>query len=142
MNKLIRISMIVVALAMVAVLVSCSTEAPETQKLYTDAKQMWDDLNNAFTLDKGQERVDKMRKILDEEWDLKIVSNLEAYLKAAPTGKFAADATSLLEQAKNSDRLRNLGQARPLLQKMGGAPKTAAQVDSMAQQSMPQDTAK
>ena len=45
-----------VALAVLAaMMMSCASEAPETQKLYTDAKQMWDDLNHAFALDKGQE---------------------------------------------------------------------------------------
>ncbi len=142
MNKLYKALMIFAALAMVSVLVSCASEAPETQKLYTDAKQMWDDLNNAFLLEKGQERIDKMGKILNEEWDVKIVAGLEAYLKAAPTGKYAAEATALLSEAKNSERLKMLGQARPMLQMMGGAPKSSAEVDSMAKQAMPQDTTK
>ena len=80
--------------------VSCASEAPETQKLYTDAKQMWDDLNRAFSLEKGQARIDMMNKILTEEWDVKIVTNLEAYLKTAPTGKFAAEATTLLNKPR------------------------------------------
>lgn len=142
MNKLYKALMIFVALVMAVALVSCASEAPETQKLYTDAKQMWDDLNNAFLLEKGQERIDKMGKILNEEWDVKIVTGLEAYLKAAPTGKYAAEATALLSEAKNSERLKMLGQARPMLQMMGGAPKSSAEVDSMAKQAMPQDTTK
>lgn len=129
-------------LAMAAVMVSCASEAPETQKLYTDAKQMWDDLNHAFALDKSQERIDLMNKVLTEEWDTKIVKNLEEYLKLSPKGKYAAEAASLLEQAKSSDRLRMLGQARPMLKMMGGQPKTVQEVDSLAKQPVPQDTTK
>lgn len=129
-------------IAMTAILLSCASEAPETQKLYTDAKHMWDELNRAFSLEKGQERIDLMNKVLGEEWDVKIIKNLEEYLKAAPKGKFSAEATTLLEQAKNSDRLRMLSQARPMLQLMGGQPKTVQEVDSMAKQPVPQDTTK
>lgn len=139
---LLKAIMICVAVLMIGVLVSCASEAPETQKLYTDAKQMWDDMNHAFTLEKGQARIDMMSKILDEEWDVKIITNLEAYLKSAPTGKFAAEATALLSEAKNSERLKLLGQTRPMLQMMGGAPKTPEQVDSLAKQAVPQDTTK
>lgn len=134
--------MICLAVLMIGALVSCASEAPETQKLYTDAKQMWDELNHAFTLEKGQARIDLMSKILNEEWDVKIIANLEAYLKAAPKGKFAAEAATLLNEAKNSDRLRMLGQTRPMLQMMGGAPKTPEQVDSLAKQAATPDTTK
>lgn len=139
---LFRAIMICLAVLMVGALVSCASEAPETQKLYTDAKQMWDELNRAFTLEKGQARIDLMGKILSEEWDVKIITNLEAYLKAAPTGKFASEATALLSEAKNSDRLKMLGQTRPMLQMIGGAPKTPEQVDSLAKQAAPPDTTK
>ncbi len=137
-----RVLVSVAVIAMAAFMVSCASEAPETQKLYTDAKQMWDDLNRAFSLEKGQERIDLMNKVLSEEWDVKIIKNLEEYLKLAPKGKFSAEATTLLEQAKNSDRLRMLGQARPMLQMMGGQPKTVQEVDSIAKQPIPQDTTK
>ena len=132
-----------VALAVLAaMMMSCASEAPETQKLYTDAKQMWDDLNHAFALDKGQERIDLMNKVLTEEWDVKIVKNLEEYLKLSPKGKYAAEATTLLEQAKSSDRIKMLGQARPMLKMMGGQPKTVQEVDLLAKQPVPQDTTK
>lgn len=51
---LFRAIMICLAVLMVGALVSCASEAPETQKLYTDAKQMWDELNRAFTLEKAR----------------------------------------------------------------------------------------
>lgn len=142
MNTLYRVVLSIAVIAMFGVMVSCASESPETQKLYTDAKQMWDDLNRAFTLEKGQERIDLMNKVLSEEWDTKIIKNLEDYLKAAPKGKYATEATTLLEQAKASDRLRMLGQARPMLKMMGGQPKTVQEVDSLAKQPVPQDTTK
>ncbi len=142
MLKLYKFLMVVAVMAMVSVVLSCSSEAPETQKLYTDAKQMWDDMNKAFALPKGQERIDLMNKLLSEEWDVKIVTNLTQYLKTAPTGKFASEATSLLEQAKNSDRIKMLTQARPMLKLMGEQPKTVEQVDSLTKLEMAKDTTK
>jgi hypothetical protein len=140
--KLYKVLMVVAMMAMLSLVLSCSSEAPETQKLYTDAKQMWDDLNRAFSLPKSQERIDLMNKLLSEAWDVKIVDNLNQYLKAAPTGKFAAEATSLLEQVKNSDRVRMLGQARPMMQMLGDKPKTVQEVDSLTKAHMAKDTTK
>ena len=142
MNKLYKVLMALAATMLVLMLASCASEAPETQKLYTDAKQMWDDLNKGFLLPKGQERISLMNKVLDEEWDVKIVTNLTQYLKTAPTGKFASEATSLLEQAKNSDRIKMLTQARPMLKLMGEQPKTVEQVDSLTKLEMAKDTTK
>ena len=107
-----------------------SSESADTQKLYTDAKMMFDELNRGFTMPKSQERITLMKKIIDEKWDLQIVSKLEQYLKEAPKGKYAKDAAGLLDQARTSYNIKILGQARPLLEKMG-TPKTASEVDSL-----------
>ena len=98
---------------------------------------MWDEINRAFTLPKGQERTDLMNKAINEQWDMLIVSKLEEYEKAAPSGKFAKEAKALLEQAKSSDKIRVLGQVRPYLQQMN-APKTTTGTDSAAGQQQQQ----
>ena len=124
---------LLLALAISALAISgCSSEPPQTQALYTDAKKMYDEINRAFTLPgRSQERVDLMHKILDEKWDIQVVDKLDQYLKEAPNGKFASDAKKLLDEAKGSDKIRMLGQVRPFLEKTG-VPKTAAEADSLA----------
>ncbi len=113
-------------------LAGCASEPAPTQKLYTDSKMMWDEVNRAFTLPgRSPERVDLMNKILSEKWDVQIVSNLQQYLKDAPNGKYAKEATDLLEKARQSDKLRMLAQVRPMLEQQG-IPKTAAESDSVA----------
>ncbi len=87
MNKLYKALVILVVVAMAGALVSCASEAPETQKLFTDAKQMWDDLNKAFSLEKGQERIDMMRKILNEEWDVKIIAESGSLSQGGANGQ-------------------------------------------------------
>ena len=124
----------------------CATESAQTQALYTDAKTMWDEMNRAFTLvGKSPERVELMNKIITEEWDVKIVEKLDQYLKDAPSGKYAKEAKELLAQARSSDRLRRLGQVRPLLQQQG-IPKTPAEAESvqirLRQQQLQQQQAK
>lgn len=122
----------IIALVIAAVLTaSCASEPPETQKLYTDAQQMYNDFSKAFTLPAGQERINTMNRILNEEWDVKLVANLEQYLKDAPNGKYAKEAKALLDQAKADNNIRIMGQARPQLKAMGGIPTSPAEVDSM-----------
>ena len=142
MNKLYKVLMALAATMLVLMLASCASEAPETQKLYTDAKQMWDDLNKGFLLPKGQERISLMNKVLDEEWDVKIVANLEKYLRDAPSGKYAAEAKTLLDQAQKSEYVKMLGQARPMMKMLGDQPKTVQEVDSLTKQPVPADSAK
>lgn len=115
-----------------AVIVSgCASESAQTQALYTDAKKMWDEVNRAFTLaGKSAERVELMNRIITEEWDVKIVEKLDQYLKDAPSGKYAKEAKELLAQARSSDKLRMLGQVRPMLQQQG-IPKTPAEAESV-----------
>jgi hypothetical protein len=141
-NKLYKVLVAAAVMMLVVVLASCASETPETQKLYTDAKQMWDDLNKGFSLPKGQERITLMNKVLDEEWDVKIVANLEKYLKDAPSGKYASEAKTLLDQAQKSDYLRMLGQARPMMKMLGDQPKTVQEVDSLTKQPVAADSTK
>jgi hypothetical protein len=111
----------------------CASESSQTQQLYTDAKKLWDDINQAFTLPgRSPERVEMMNKILSEKWDLQLVQKLQDYLKQAPNGKYAKEAADLLDQARRSDKLRMLAQVRPMLEQQGGIPKTAAEADTAA----------
>ena len=124
-----------ILLALLAALVaiaamSCSSESAETQALYLDAKKTYDDINNAFTLTpNSEERSDMMFNIMFEKWDIKVVENLEKYLKESPKGKYATEAKALLEEAKGSMTLRNLGRMRETLQARGVTDK--AQLDSL-----------
>lgn len=142
MNKLYKVLVASALLLFMAMLASCASESPETQKLYTDAKQMWDDLNKGFTLPKGPERITLMNKVLDEEWDVKIVANLEKYLKDAPSGKYASEAKTLLDQAQKSEYIKMLGQARPMMKMLGDQPKTVQEVDSLTKQPAAADSTK
>lgn len=111
--------------------VSCGSESAETQALYTDAQKMYDDIEAAFKLaPNSQERIDAMRQIISEEWDTKLVANLEKYLKEAPNGKYAQEAKDLLAEAGNSMHIKMLGQIRPLMQQTG-LPETPSEADSM-----------
>ena len=110
-----NLAITLLALALTVGLVGCSSETPETQKLYTDAKMMWDEVNRGFTLPKGAERSTLMNKIIDEKWDSLIVSDLTDYVKKAPGGKFSKEAKALLDSAQASDKLRMITQVRPFL---------------------------
>ncbi len=119
-------------LAAMLLLAACASEPAETQRIFTDTKAMWDELNKAFTLPRGDERTQAMNKFISDKWDEKIVSGFQNYLRVAPSGKFAKEANRLLEEAKNSQALRMLAQARPLLEQMGtGVPKTVAEAESL-----------
>ncbi len=111
-------------------LMSCSSESAETQQLYTDAKEMMEEVNRAFMLPKSDERTQEMYKFINEEWDKKIVDKLELYLSESPNGKYAKEATSLLEEARKSQQLRGLGQMRSIAGQMG-LPQNQAEVDSV-----------
>ncbi len=121
----------VFVLAVMMIVVSCASEAPEVQKLYTDAKSMWDEVNKAFTLPKGEERTLAMNKFISEKYDEKIVGSLSQYLSQAPSGKYAADAKKLMEEARSSQALRAFAQMRPMLQNQA-LPKTPEEADSLA----------
>jgi hypothetical protein len=112
----------------------CASESAQTQALYTDAKRMYDEIERSFTLPgRSTERVTLMNKIITEKWDIQVVDKLREYLKEAPKGKYATEATDLLDQAIKSEHLRMLGQVRPILEQQSqGIPKTPAEADSMA----------
>lgn len=119
--------------------VGCASEPAQTKALYTDAKKMFDEVERAFTLQRGDERSKLMNQILGEKWDVQIVDKLRQYVKEAPNGSFSKEANELLDKAIKSDHLRMLGQARPLLEQYGqGIPKTAAEADSAAKNLMRQ----
>ena len=121
----------------------CASESVQTQALYTDAKKMLDEIDRAFTLPSSTERAALMNKIISEKWDIQIVDKLRQYLKEAPKGKYATEATNLLDKAIKSDRLRNLGLVRPILEKQNqGIPKTQAEADSMTARLSKQQQAK
>lgn len=124
-----------VMISMIALMIiGCSSEPPQTEKLYTDARAMWDEINKAFTLPgRSQERVTAMNKLISEKTDIQLVSKLEQYLKDAPNGKYAKEAGALLDSARSSRQVQGLAQVRPFLEKTG-APKTAAEADSVANQ--------
>jgi hypothetical protein len=112
----------------------CASESAQTQALYTDAKKLLDEIDRAFTLQgRSPERVALMNKIIMEKWDIQVVDKLRQYLKEAPKGKYATEATNLLDKAMKSDHLRMLGQVRPILEQQSqGIPKTPAEADSMS----------
>jgi hypothetical protein len=121
----------------------CASEPAQTQALYTDAKKMSDEVDRAFTLPSSTERAALMNKIISEKWDIQVVDKLRQYLKEAPKGKYATEATNLLDRAIKSDRLRNLGLVRPILEKQSqGIPKTQAEADSMTARLSKQQQAK
>jgi hypothetical protein len=127
----------------------CASESAQTQALYTDAKKMFDEIDRAFTLPgRSTERVALMNRIIREKWDIQVVDKLRQYYKEAPKGKYAVEATSLLDKAMKSDHIRMIGQVRPALEQQGqGIPKTPAEADSMTariarqQQAKPDSTA-
>lgn len=111
----------VLTLMAAALLWSCSSESPETLALYTDAKAMYDEINSAFQLAGGTpERANAMKAIIIEEKDLKVVSNLEQYLRESPDGKYAKEAQDLLDMVRQNMNIRMLGQIRPMMQQTGG----------------------
>jgi hypothetical protein len=111
----------------------CASESAQTLALYTDAKQMSDEIDRAFTLPgRSTERVALMNKIISEKWDIQVVDKLRQYLREASNGKYATEATALLDKAIKSEHLRMIGQVRPLLEQQSqGIPKTPAEADSM-----------
>jgi hypothetical protein len=110
---------------------SCSSESPETQQLFLDAKEMYAEINAAFRLPgNSPERKEAMLNIIEQEMDRKVISNLEEYLREAPDGKYADEARTLLEEARNSMNIRMLGQLRPLMQQTGGG-SAQEQLDSL-----------
>ncbi len=128
MRKLIPLlSLSLFALALFA---SCASEAPEITKLYTDAKSMWDEINQSFSLPRGAERTAAMNKFIAEKWDEKIIGSLTQYLEKAPSGKHVTEAKKLLGEAQNSQALRAFAQARPLFEQMG-APTTPEEAESL-----------
>jgi hypothetical protein len=112
----------------------CASESAQTQALYTDAKKLSDEIDRAFTLQgRSPERVALMNKIITEKWDIQVVDKLRQYLKEAPKGKYATEATELLDRATKSEHLRMLGQVRPILEQQNlETPKTQAEADSLA----------
>lgn len=124
------LGMIVLAITVAGV--SCSSESAETKQLYTDAKDMWDQINRAFTLPKGEERTQQMYTFINDEWDKKIVDKLELYLKESPNGEYAEEAQTLLDEARKSQELRALGQMRAISGQMN-LPQNEAEVDSLTQ---------
>lgn len=122
----------------------CASESAQTQALYTDAKKLLDEIDRAFTLPaRSTERVALMNKIISEKWDIQVVDKLRQYLKEAPKGKYATEATVLLDKAMKSDHLRMIGQVRPILEQQSqGIPKTQAEVDSMSARLSKQQQAK
>ena len=134
MKSILKTSTVISVATLIFLMAGCGSEAPETSKLYTDAKELYDGINQAFTLPaRSQQRVDKMNKIIDEKWDEQVIAKLEQYLKQAPSGKHAKEAKSLLEEARNSQNIRMLSQVRPFLKQVG-APRTAAEADTFSQQ--------
>ena len=121
----------------------CASEPAQTQALYTDAKKLSDEIDRAFTLpSRSTERVTLMNKIISEKWDIQVVDKLRQYLKEAPKGKYATEATDLLDKAMKSEHLRMLGQVRPILEQQSqGIPKTQAETDSMTTRSSKQQQA-
>jgi hypothetical protein len=110
---------------------SCGSEPPETQALYTDAKAMYDEIIAAFQLPgQSAERSQAMREIILNDKDLKLLSNLEQYLREAPDGKYAKEAKDLLEMVRQNMNIRMLGQLRPMMQQTGGET-PEAQLDSL-----------
>ncbi|TFH64811.1 MAG: hypothetical protein E4G91_04605 [Candidatus Zixiibacteriota bacterium] len=122
----------------------CASESAQTQALYTDAKKLSDEIDRAFTLQgRSPERVALMNKIISEKWDIQVVDKLRQYLKEAPKGKYATEATDLLDKAIKSDHIRMIGQVRPILeQQTQGIPKTPAEADSMSARLSKQQQAK
>ena len=121
----------------------CASEPAQTQALYTDAKKLLDEIDRAFTLPGSTERKALMNKIISEKWDIQVVDKLRQYLKEAPKGKYATEATDLLDKATKSDHLRMLGQVRPILEQQNqGTPKTQAEADSMTARLSRQQQAK
>ena len=128
----------------------CASEPTQTQALYTDAKRFSDEIDRAFTMpSRTTERAALMNKIISEKWDVQVIDKLRQYLKEAPKGKYATEATELLDKAMKSEHLRNLGLIRPILERQGqGIPKTQAEADSMTarlsrqQQAKPDSAAK
>jgi outer membrane murein-binding lipoprotein Lpp len=121
----------------------CASESAQTQALYTDAKKMLDEIDRAFTLPSSTERAALMNKIISEKWDIQVVDKLRQYLKEAPKGKYITAATDLLDKAMKSDRLRNLGLVRPILEKQSqGIPKTQTEADSITARLSRQQQAK
>ncbi len=109
----------------------CASEPAQTQALYTDAKKLLDEIDRAFTLPGSTERKALMNKIISEKWDIQVVDKLRQYLKEAPKGKYATEATDLLDKAMKSDHLRMLGQVRQILEQQSqGIPKTQDEADS------------
>lgn len=127
-KSLLLILLIGVLAAILAI--SCGSEAPETQALYTDAKAMFDGINGAFELPNGQARVDTMRRIIGDKWDQQIPAKLQEYLQKAPDGKYAEDAKKMLEEVRNSRYIQMIGQVRPLMEQQG-MPESPAEADSM-----------
>jgi len=103
----------------------CASEPAQTQALYTDAKKMSDEIERAFTLPGSNERRDLMNKFIREKWDLQIVDKLRQYLREAPKGKYAAEATALLDMSIKSQHLQALGQVRPILEQQNQGTFTA-----------------
>jgi hypothetical protein len=122
----------------------CASEPAQTQALYTDAKKLLDEIDRSFTLPgRSPERVALMNKIITEKWDIQVIDKLRQYLKEAPKGKYATEATDLLDKAMKSDHLRMLGQVRPILEQQSqGIPKTPAEADSMSARLSRQQQAK
>lgn len=131
------VSFIAVALLVAAVAISCSSEPAETKALYTDARDMYNDINGAFQLPKGQARVDTMRRIISDKWDEQIKSKLQEYLQKVPNGVYADSAKMLQEEVKNSGNIQAIGQVRPLMQQ-AGMPQTPAEADSMVKKMQPE----
>ncbi len=121
-------------LVLAAAILSCSSESAQTQQLYTSSKQKWDEVNKAFTLPKGQERTQLMYKFINDKYDEQIVDSLQQYLNDAPNGKYAKEAQSLLNEAKESQMLRALGQMRTI-SGQGGIPQNQAEADSLMNKS-------
>lgn len=115
------ILLVVLGLIVTALLWSCGSESPETQALYTDAKEMYNQINAAFRLPgNSPERKAAMIEIIKDSTDLKVVRNLEQYLNDAPDGKFSKEAQNLLDQVRQNTSIRMLGQLRPLMEQTGG----------------------
>jgi hypothetical protein len=142
MKSISRLLFLIALTTAALAVVGCSSESAQTQALYTDAKNMFDEIKRAFTLPGSQERRDLMLKILNEKWDLQVVDKLEQYLKEAPNGKYASEAKKLLDEAKNSENLKRLDQVRPFVTKegtpmMNQGTDTTAQKSQNSQQAQP-----
>ncbi|MFH2054917.1 MAG: hypothetical protein ABIJ61_03070 [bacterium] len=126
-------AILIAVMSMIAatLLWSCSSESPETQALYTDAKAMYDEITAAFQLPgNSPERTNTMKAIIVNEKDIKLISNLEQYLREAPDGKYAKQAKDLLDMARQNMNIRMLGQLRPLMPQTGGET-PEEQIDSL-----------